>query len=364
MNKNKKYKGITCLFLAMIFIGYFAFLCLPKATYSDSERRKLASKPNLTMQSVISGKYMKDFETYMVDTFFSRDAFRSIKALWSNYVFLQADNNDVYVKDGYLAKMDYPYNEASVNHALSRFQYVMDQYLDESNTIYYSIIPDKTFYLSEDQSHLVYDYKRLEDQVKKKMKGTYIPLYDSLSIDHYYRTDTHWKQESLPGIANLFAEAMDVTLDQNYTTKKLDKPFYGVYYKQAALPMKPDEILYLENETMNHSVAYDHQNKKEIKLYDLDKGNGKDPYELFLSGPLSLVTIQNDHALTDKKLIVFRDSFSSSLMPLLSSGYQEITLIDIRYMHPNQLKDLVSFKDQDVLFLYNSYVLNHSDVIQ
>ena len=85
---------------------------------------------------------------------------------------------------------------------------------------------------------------------------------------------------------------------------------------------------------------------------------------MFLSGPISLVTIENPGARTDKKLVIFRDSFGSSIAPLLTGGYAEITLADIRYIHPDLLEQFVDFEGCDVLFLYSTLVLNHSETIK
>ena len=85
---------------------------------------------------------------------------------------------------------------------------------------------------------------------------------------------------------------------------------------------------------------------------------------MFLSGSLSLLTIENPNTRTDKKLIMFRDSFGSSIAPLLISGYSQITLVDIRYIHPDYLGQFVDFESCDVLFLYSTLVLNHSDTIK
>ena len=41
-----------------------------------------------------------------------------------------------------------------------------------------------------------------------------------------------------------------------------------------------------------------------------------DPYSVFLSGSKSLLTITNPSADTDRELVIFRDSFASSLAPL------------------------------------------------
>lgn len=78
---------------------------------------------------------------------------------------------------------------------------------------------------------------------------------------------------------------------------------------------------------------------------------------------MSLLTIENPHA-ADRELIVFRDSFGSSLVPLLAEGYRRITLVDIRYLASARLADFIEFNGQDVLFLYSVPVLNNSETLK
>ena len=59
-------------------------------------------------------------------------------------------------------------------------------------------------------------------------------------------------------------------------------------------------------------------------------------------------------------MIVFRDSFASSLIPLFVEGYSKITLIDIRYIRIEDLEKYIQFNNQEVLFLYSTLVLNNS----
>ena len=96
----------------------------------------------------------------------------------------------------------------------------------------------------------------------------------------------------------------------------------------------------------------------------LEKADGSDPYEIFLSGPKSLLRIENPNAKTERRLIVFRDSFAASLVPLLAEGYSEITLVDIRYLSPTMLDKFIDLTAQDVLFLYSTSVLNDSSTIK
>ena len=64
----------------------------------------------------------------------------------------------------------------------------------------------------------------------------------------------------------------------------------------------------------------------------INEFNNDDPYDLFLSGPEMLIEIENDKAITDKELIIFRDSFGSSLSPLLVSAYKKVIIVDLRYI--------------------------------
>ena len=81
------------------------------------------------------------------------------------------------------------------------------------------------------------------------------------------------------------------------------------------------------------------------------------------AGPL--VTIESENAKTDKELIIFRDSFSSSIAPLFTGAYKKVTLIDLRYMPSMLLNEFVEFKaGQDVLFLYSASLYNSSMLLK
>ena len=110
--------------------------------------------------------------------------------------------------------------------------------------------------------------------------------------------------------------------------------------------------------------VYDYGNGKPIAVYDESRMAEDDPYELFMGGPSSLITIDNPACENGRHLIVFRDSFGSSLSPLLAQGYEKTTLIDIRYIQPAMLKKFVDFTGADVLFVYSSMVLNNSETLK
>ena len=194
----------------------------------------------------------------------------------------------------------------------------------------------------------------------------YIDIFPELSIDDYYKTDTHWRQENLLDVITKISKEMgfEGLLSQEYNVNTLDKNFYGVYCGQSSLPLSADRIKYLTNDLFSDLIVTNLENQKKINVYDMERAFGRDPYEMFLSGPVSLITIENPNAKTDKELILFRDSFGSSIAPLFVEGYRKITLVDIRYMTSNSLDKFIEFNGQDVLFLYSTLVLNNSETLK
>lgn len=359
------------LFQTLLLGGFLALVSLAcwfhtPSAFSDSERRALAQFPTVTGDTIASGDFMNDFEEYTLDQFPLRDTFRRIKAFSAFSLFQQLDNNDIYLQNGSAAKMEYPLNAASLDNACGKFQAVYDRYLVNTDCALYSaVIPDKNAFLATIGGHLSMDYEAFYAHIQNGMPyAKHVDIASLLDAEDYYATDTHWRQERIVDVANEIASAMGTPLPTEYETHTLDRPFYGVYYGQAALPMEADSLAYLTNDIIDGCTVYDHQNEKPMPMYDMDKANGKDPYEIFLSGPLSLITIENPSATTEKELIVFRDSFGSSIAPLLAQGYAKVTLIDIRYLSSTTLSRYVDFENQDVLFLYSTLVLNNSNTLK
>jgi hypothetical protein len=131
-----------------------------------------------------------------------------------------------------------------------------------------------------------------------------------------------------------------------------------VYYGQAALPMDPETLYVMESQLLQDCRVYNFETGKYTPVYDMDQLTSKDLYDVFLSGPQSLLRIENPNAKTDRELIVFRDSFGSSVTPLLVQDYKTVTLVDIRYLDSRMLDKFLEFNGQDVLFLYSTLVLN------
>lgn len=96
----------------------------------------------------------------------------------------------------------------------------------------------------------------------------------------------------------------------------------------------------------------------------LEDGKSLDKYDIFVGGASSLQVIRSPKASSQKRLILFRDSYTSSLAPLLLEAYREIVLIDLRYIDSTRIGTYVDFAEADILFLYNTSIVNHSEMLK
>lgn len=364
----KKIKNIVSVVLFTVLVLAISLGCILKPTdaFSAAERRALAQLPELNFETIFSGAFMDGFETYTADQFPLRDTFRAFKAGLNKYIFGKRDTNGLFMADGHISKIDDPLNGEMLSNAADRFSYLHETYLKGTDAkIYFSVVPDKNYWLANANRYPALDYEALVAQMREKTDYMqYIDIIPLLGLEDYYTTDTHWKQENITDVAEYILSATGApAANYGYTVHTLEVPFYGVYSGQLPLKTAPDTIQYLSNAVIDGCVVTYYDTGKPVvgAMYNMDKAAGKDPYEMFLSGSAPLVTIENPNAPQQRELVIFRDSYGSSLAPLLAQGYSKTTVVDIRYIQSSFVGNFVDFEScDDVLFLYSSSLLNNS----
>ena len=352
--KNK----ITVL-LFIIYITTFSILgiILKDREISTTERRKLSSLPEYTLSS----EYVNKLDKYLLDHFPLRDNFRSIKAKFNYNILHKLDNNNIYLKDNYIFKSEYPTNKDSISNFINKIN-KMKKNLTENNNTYIMIIPDKNYYLnSSNFLHIDYDY--IYNEISK-LNITEIDIRNIMTLEDYYETDTHWRQEKLDKVVYKMSKTMNFNY-QTITYKENEyNNFYGVYNGESAIKREPEKIIYLTNDNLNNLTVNYLENKKLNKIYNLDKLTSLDSYEVYLDGASSFIEIYNDNSTSDKELVIFRDSFGSSITPLLTNYYKKITLIDNRYINTKNYLNMIEFTNQDILFMYSTLIVNNSSSLK
>ncbi len=367
MERTIKKWGIIAILALWAVLTVWAWV-KPPAEISEAERRKLALFPAFSADSMLNGSFASGFESYATDQFPLRETFRGLKSRFHRNILGQLDNNDIYLADGYAAKIEYPLNHSSLAHAKDRIGSVIGRYLAGTDCrVLLSIVPDKGYYLAAQNGYPVMDYDTLVSEMRSIAGLTaYADLFDTLKPDCYYRSDSHWRQEAIIPAADVLCGALGIPYAsaQDYRRVNMDVAFYGVYRGQAALAMAAETIVTLRSDVLDSCKVFNYETSGYTSVYDETKKESRDPYDIYLSGAAALLRIENPAQNNGRQLVVFRDSFGSSIIPLLVHGYETVMVVDIRYMSPDILGQFLEFKNQDILFLYSTTVLNNSAALK
>ncbi|MBE6148581.1 MAG: hypothetical protein E7167_03730 [Firmicutes bacterium] len=347
--------------ISFLFVGYLIFFALLHIIIKDdeissTERRKLASFPTLELTS----DYVTKVEKYLLDHFPYRDEYRNVKSFYNFNILGRLENNGITIKNNSIYKTEYPTSLKSIDNFINKTEKIKK--LFENSKFYLMVIPDKNYYLTEgDFLHL--DYNLIYDELNK-LNMINIDLRNILNLEDYYRTDTHWKQQNLDKVVNKMSEKMTFPYEKdNYIINKYSD-FYGVYYGQGAKKIIPDELIYLTNDIISNAKVKYLENPELSKVYNDKKLTSLDAYEVYLDGASSYIEIVNSNIQEEKELIIFRDSFGSSITPLLIKYYSKITVVDNRYISSENFMNLLKRENQDVLFIYSTLIVNNSSTLK
>ena len=356
---SKKYSiFITALFCVFLFGFGIAFFALPDKEFSEQENRYLAQFRAPTLSTLKSGKFMEDFEDYVIDQFPLRDQWIQLKAQSEKLLGKQENNKVYFGTDG--QTLFAQYTAPALDDLANRVANVNKLAGNVDIPVYFALIPDKSYVWAD---RLPANAPNVDDGSTLSAAGalcgegvTWIDLSGALSGDDvFYRTDHHWSTMGAYQGYLALAEAMNgsITILDNEPTLVSDS-FYGTTYSSSGAGwIKPDEIYTWVPEGLLHVTSYHTGQPQEGQLYDESYLEKKDKYSMFLGGNQPLCVIENPQS-DGGKLLVIRDSYCDSLAPFLAQDYAEVHLWDLRY-NRTSLKQYIADNGIDqVLVLYSN----------
>lgn len=350
--------GLICAIL-LVFMG--ADLLTEDRLFSETENRILASRPEISKETVKNGKYAEKYEEYITDQFVGRDKWIALKTE-TDILLQKKDINGVYLgKDGYLMQQHLPgkYTKAQQIKKTALLEKLTDEWnakvmlVPTADNILTGKLPANAEY---------YDQTALLGQVAEKIgKEHYIDVYSALK-EHaeeeiYYRTDHHWTSLGAYYGYITWAEAAGVKpkIYSMNRVRTVTEDFLGTLHSRLNIPMKGDRIFYFP-ETIKRpvTVTYDFQ-KKTDSFYEKSYLDTKNKYGFFLDDNHAFIEIDTSYT-NGKTLFVIKDSYANSLIPLLSSHYEKIYVVDLRYYNGGLYDLMEKYKPEkgmDVLVVYN-----------
>lgn len=333
-------KMISLLFVVYILVFAIGTILVRDRDFSEMENRNLAQMPVISAKSVLDGSFSSDFEKYMSDQIMGKDMLVRLKVL-ENRALGQKCINGVYFAADDMLIADYinPYNQLSknlnyINEFVENNPELDCTWLLAPNACY--IYDDKlpAFASCYDQGEVM---AYIEANAVENMRV--VDCSRELMADRdsyiYYRTDHHWTMHGAYIGYSVLCDALgiDAVPEDRYDIRTGSSTFLGTQYSNAPMfAQKPDDILLYYNPQGNYEVEYVDDGVTMNSLYNTDNLKIKDKYTTYLDGNHSYVKIKSNSS-NDEKLLVVKDSYAHSLLPLLADNYSEIHVVDLRYYH-------------------------------
>lgn len=360
----KKHQIITIIIL-ISFITYLSLGSLIKKdeSFSDNENRVLKTSISVSPYLIKSGDTQEDLEDYINDQIIHRDGFMAIKST-VDYVTGNRQINGAYMgKDGYIFEKITPedVNDKVYNSNLSvleDFFCFCTSKIDKSR-LSFILVPTSGLVMAESlpRGAYLFDQKSYIDKATETLSEYNVIYATSILMEHknnaqvFYKTDHHWTSDGAYTVACDYLDSVGFAYSSVQLNKtKVTSDFRGSLYSKVLYPFSAyDDInIYDTNSDINVMI----EEKEYNSLYFKDKLATKDKYTVFCGGNYGRMDISGAGD-SGRKLLLIKDSFANCFIPFLADNYDEITVIDMRYMK-SDIRSIFESEDYtDVLVLYN-----------
>ena len=362
VTRNRRLQGqyLSWLLLGTVALFLVLGIFLPDREFSESENRKLASFPEISLSSLTDGSFLSGLGDYVADQFPGRDLWMSLN-LTFNRILGQKESSGVYLcEDNYLMQVPSAPNEAQLKRNLDAIN-DFSAYHPNLNTVV-TIVPNAVTIHADKlpENAPVRDQKADLNQIRFDLAGMNFVDVTQVLSDHsdeslFYRTDHHWTSLAAHYTFEIIAPYFDIEAPAwaSYKVYTVSNSFEGTLSSKSGSHSVKDVVqVYAPATNIEYYVTYDGNQTPICSMYDRDALKGKDHYTVFFGGNYGRVDITTT-ANTGRCLLVFKDSYANCMMQFLYPYFDHITMIDPRYYYDNVENVIKSESITDVLYLYN-----------
>ena len=358
MMKNISAKIQIIVFALLILVPAVLFVALPDRDFSDKENRVLKSLPTLNAETLTSGKFTSEFETYTADQFPFRDGWVAAKA-WSERLSGKTENNDVYFcSDGVLIG----HFDAPSQKQISSNIYAVNTFAENTGAnVYFSLIPGAVSVWKDKlpANAPAADQQRIIDEIYSQVKCTTVDNSAVLRAHSdeyiYYHTDHHWTSLGAYYGYTALSQALGNTPQplSAFQPVNVTEDFYGTLYSSSGVRWLPSEPIqrFVSDEGIKVTQLSGEKSQEGV-MYDTSKLEVKDKYSYFFGGNTALMRIDTKVP-GNSSLLVIRDSYSDCELPFLTADYSTIYVMDLRYYKENVQNFIAENKIDDVVINYS-----------
>lgn len=338
-------------FLSILLFFSISYLVTKDEEVSFEDRRVLTTIHDVQNVSIWEEQFISEVEQYALDQIAGRDELRALKTRFAFDVLQQKDVHGLYEKEGHWFKKMGAYHEANTKRVNDKMKHIVSDY--PSANAYSFLIPNKQYYMGETKAF---------HQMQDALQSPYIEdlqVHDLLDLNSYYKGDPHIKQDGYVNLLDDIVMKLQLQKKDDALHKSCDISFHGAYGAQSAYRSMKEPMCVYSSDTIEEAEVFYLDDKQQQRIYVREHALGMDPYSVFSNGPSSFMKIENKYDTDGKSLLMVRDSFASSLAPLLIPYYQTIYMVDLRYTSWDYIRDQVSDVD-DIVFVYGQQSIMES----
>lgn len=331
--KKEKLPDLLTLILFVGLIAAFAisFWVIPDRDFSEEENRVLTKFPEVSSESVFSGKFTADFADYMADQFPLRDQLVGVKAA-AELALGKRENNVIFVISDTLAERFDSVNADNLTRNVEAIEAFVSACRDRGVSAQFAV-----FGRAMDVRDIPIYGDGAEKRAWAMLDGVdHIDMREAVDSHTgeyvYYRTDHHHT-----GLGAYYAYAhlasalgYEANPIEHYRREIVSDSFLGTAYSKAGTKwIAPDEIEFFRwDGDGDITVTVDDTGEVHSGMYFTEYLDKKDKYSAFLGGNYARVDVTGPGE--KPKLLLVKDSFAHSLAPFLAEHF-DVTMIDPRY---------------------------------
>lgn len=354
---------LVSLALIIVVFGVLVF-ALPSDDFSEEENRALASFPELTLESLISGEFTAGISDFYADRFPGRNVFVGVKAFFEKLMLKQENNGIIEAEDGYIIERleytDYEYENIDENlKAINKFMAAMEK---EGIDTVFAVAPRSVDVMTSKLPAL-YDTVRVDAVWERVFSScphalTFTDELESAANNGeyvWYKTDHHYTTLGAYYAYVALSETLGYTpySIEYFVQESVSEDFLGTTYSSSGMKWSDkDTMIYFRFEgDERFTVSYPQSSYEALNgFYDRSYLTVKDKYSSFLGGNHSRTSVSLDGE-ERPTLMLIKDSFSHALAPFLALHF-DLELVDLRY-YTSSVTKLVNEIDPDkILVIY------------
>lgn len=405
--------------MGLIFVALMSiFLCFPRSTFSEVERRELATFPEFSVSRLADGSFTEDVSRWFSDTEPFRDVFMEAhhkfrKKLAFNFgegesvSFVEApggaapgvdipgtDGRELADFEGGNAKiasagivvtgepgkvralMAFGGSDKGHSPFAEALNYVKRQ-LGPGVNVYSMIIPTAIeFYCPEQVKGRTRSQaaclRNIYSQIDKNVRivDSYTVLGKHVAEPIYLRTDHHWAPLGAYYAAGQLARTAGVPFrDIKEYNAGVTRNFVGTMYgysRDISVKESPEDFIYYTPKNKNYTTWYtiynidkdfhvrSEQNPVKGQFFMPHKDGSGAAYTTMMGGDSRAVKVITGTP-GKRKVLIIKDSFGNAVPGFLFGSFAEVHVIDFRYFPHNMKKYVADNSITDVVYCVNIF---------